>query len=192
MDYKRMFDCVDRGTLWAVLAAYGVPAKLVLRSLYVDTNIRVRVDGSLSRPVGAYGHAPSALAAVRGRPGAPAWRLDCTTTGCWRPGRRGNGVWPDGELRQDQRRALPAPHLAAHCPGAVLGHAGQTARGGLAAVQVRRLRSATRLLFGACHQPPPLSGGGQLPAASATAAQDRGGRPNPTIALQHVCVCCPL
>eukprot|EP00955_Chlamydomonas_euryale_P037840 350899-Chlamydomonas_euryale.AAC.5 len=93
-------------------AAYGVPAKIigVVRSLYVDTHIRVRVDWFFSRPVAVrsvvrqevpggrhrlagtyghylcqdYGHAPAALADACAQPSDLAWRLTALSDLAWR------------------------------------------------------------------------------------------------------------
>jgi len=50
IDLKAAFDSVDRVALWVLLLSIGIPRQIVdlMKELYTDTMIAVRVDGMLS------------------------------------------------------------------------------------------------------------------------------------------------
>ena len=52
IDFKQAFDSLDRGTLWAILRAYGVHPHLVslLEAYYQGGSSTVRANGSTSAP----------------------------------------------------------------------------------------------------------------------------------------------
>ena len=56
VDFSKAFDSVRRNALWAILAHYGIPSKVInaIKALYVNSTSCVKVDGQRTShfPVG--------------------------------------------------------------------------------------------------------------------------------------------